>query len=141
MLHSRTLLFIHPIYKSLYLLIPNSHSPSPLATTGLFSMSVSLFLFCRYVHLCRIIDSKKFIIQVFKDIKGIQIHSPQQCLSSSLFLPTSFSLINPLPWLYRNPAPHSPKVPKPPLPPLQGPAFLLLPCPSPSTCCITYRSS
>ena len=49
MLHSRTLLFIH---FSLPLLIPNSQSippalPSPLATSSLFSMSVSLFLFCR----------------------------------------------------------------------------------------------
>ena len=53
-LYSRTLLFIHSIniYNSLHLLIPYSHSiplppPSPLATTGLFSMSVSLFLFSR----------------------------------------------------------------------------------------------
>ena len=50
-LYSRTL-FIHPVYNSLHLLIPNSQSipPSPLpvlATTSLFSMSVTLFLFCR----------------------------------------------------------------------------------------------
>ena len=32
-------------------------SPSPLATQSLFSMSVSLFLFCRQVHLCCILDS------------------------------------------------------------------------------------
>ena len=31
--------------------------PSPLATTSLFSMSVSLFLFCRQVHLCHILGS------------------------------------------------------------------------------------
>ena len=30
---------------------------SPLANTSLFSMSLSLFLFCREVHLCRILDS------------------------------------------------------------------------------------
>ena len=59
-LYSRTLLFIHPIYTSLPLLIPNSQSfppppSSPLATTTLFSMSVSLFLFCRQVHLCHIL--------------------------------------------------------------------------------------
>ena len=30
---------------------------SPLTATGLFSMSVSLFLFCRLVHLCHILDS------------------------------------------------------------------------------------
>ena len=61
-LYSRTLLFIHPIYNSLPLLIPDSQSfpptpSSPLATTSLFSMSVSLFLFCRQVHLCHISDS------------------------------------------------------------------------------------
>ena len=33
------------------------HAPSPLATTSPFSMSVSLFLFCRWVHLCHILDS------------------------------------------------------------------------------------
>ena len=48
----RTLLFIHSTYNSLHLLIPNSQSIpppplSPLATTSLFSMSVSLFLFHR----------------------------------------------------------------------------------------------
>ena len=32
--------------------------PRPLATTSLFSISVSLFLFCRYVDLCQILDSK-----------------------------------------------------------------------------------
>ena len=40
--------------------IPNSslpNSPSLLATTSLFSMSVSLFLFHKYVHLCHILDS------------------------------------------------------------------------------------
>ena len=59
---SKTLLFIHPIYNILPLLIPNSHSfppldPFPLATTSLFSISVSLFLFHRYVDLYRILDS------------------------------------------------------------------------------------
>ena len=44
-LYSRTLLFIHPIYTSLHLLIPDSHSVpppalSPLATTSLLAMSV-----------------------------------------------------------------------------------------------------
>ena len=59
----RPCFFIHPIHNSLHLLIPNSQSfpppltPPPLATTSLFSMSVSLFLFCRYVHLCHILDS------------------------------------------------------------------------------------
>ena len=53
---------MHSIYASLHLLTPNSQSvPLPplscLATTSLFSVSVSLFLFCRWVHLCRILDS------------------------------------------------------------------------------------
>ena len=54
------LLFIHSIYKSLYLLIPNSQSfplpsPYPLGATRLLSMSVSLLLFCRYVDLCHLL--------------------------------------------------------------------------------------
>ena len=49
-LYSRTLLFIHPIYNSLHLLIPNSQSilpslPLPLAATNLFSVSVSWHIF------------------------------------------------------------------------------------------------
>ena len=51
-LYSRTLLFLHCIYNRLHLLIPTSHSipppnPSLLATTSLFSVSLSLFLFPR----------------------------------------------------------------------------------------------
>ena len=62
MLYNRTLLFIHFIYNSLHLLIPTPnpslfHHARPLATTSLVSMYVSLFLFSRYVHLCRILDS------------------------------------------------------------------------------------
>ena len=53
MLYSRTL-FIHPIYNSLHLLIPNSQSfppppASPLATTSLFPMSVDGHLGCFHV--------------------------------------------------------------------------------------------
>ena len=60
--YSRTSLLIHSKCNSLRLLTPNSPSiplppPPPLATTGLFSMSVSLCLFCRQVHLCHILDS------------------------------------------------------------------------------------
>ena len=49
---SRTLLFLHPIPNNLHQLTPNSQSIlssplSPLTTTCLFSMSVSLFLFHR----------------------------------------------------------------------------------------------
>ena len=62
MLYSRILLLIHSRWNSLYLLTPNSQSipfppPSLLATTILFSMSVSLSLFCILVHLCHILDS------------------------------------------------------------------------------------
>ena len=51
-LYYRTLLFIHSICDSLYLLTLNSQfipppNPSHLATTSLFSMFVSLFLFCK----------------------------------------------------------------------------------------------
>ena len=53
LLYSRTLLFIHSKCDGLHLLTPHSQSvplptPSPLATASLFSMSVSLLLFCRY---------------------------------------------------------------------------------------------
>ena len=47
---SRISLFIYSKGNSLHLLTYSLHpipSPSPLAATGLFSMSVSLFLFCR----------------------------------------------------------------------------------------------
>ena len=59
-LYTRTLLFIHPIYTSLRLLTPNSQSippltPSHLATTSLFFMFVSLFLFHGYVDLYHIL--------------------------------------------------------------------------------------
>ena len=62
-LYSRISLLIHSKCNSLHLLTPNSPSiplpfpsPFPLATTSLFS-SVSLFLFCREVRLCHILDS------------------------------------------------------------------------------------
>ena len=44
---------------SLYIMVCNENQklPSPLATTNLFTTSVSLFLFRRYVHLCHILDS------------------------------------------------------------------------------------
>ena len=62
MLCSQTSLLIHPKCNSLHLLTPSSQSiplppSSPLATTNLFSMSVTLFLFCGKVHLCHILDS------------------------------------------------------------------------------------
>ena len=59
-LQSSTSLLIHSKCKSLHLLTPNSQSispiPQPLAITSLFSMSTSLFLFSRQVHLCYVLD-------------------------------------------------------------------------------------
>ena len=58
----RILLFIHSKCYSLHHPSPNSQLVpllpfSLLATTGLLSVSVSLFLFCRWVRLCHILDS------------------------------------------------------------------------------------
>ena len=58
------LLFIYFIDSSVYLLIqiPNLSLPHPislLVTINLFSISVSLFLLCKQVHLCHILDSHK----------------------------------------------------------------------------------
>ena len=58
----RILLFIHPIYHRLYLLVQNSQPfpPIPLICLGiisLFSISVDMFLFHRYTDLCHILDS------------------------------------------------------------------------------------
>ena len=55
------LLLIHSEWNNLHLPTPNSPSiplplPSPWATTSLFSVSASLFLFCRRVHLCHSLD-------------------------------------------------------------------------------------
>ena len=50
-LYSKSLLFIYFIYGNVHLLIPYSQfiptPPFPLVTISLFSMSVSLFLFCK----------------------------------------------------------------------------------------------
>ena len=60
-IYSRIFLSIHPIYTSLHLLISNSQpnpllclQPTPLATTSLFFISLILFLFHSWVHLCHI---------------------------------------------------------------------------------------
>ena len=39
------------------LLLYPSPNPSPLMTINLFSKSVTLFLFCKQVHLCHFLDS------------------------------------------------------------------------------------
>ena len=61
-LSNRNVWFIHSIFNNLHLLILTSQSfasqPPPfLAITGLFSMSCSLFLVHKEVHLCHILDS------------------------------------------------------------------------------------
>ena len=71
------------LYNSLHLLTPASQSflCNPfLATTSLFSMSVSLFLFHRYVHLCHSSDfTYKWYHMVFS-ILGLS------CTSFSVWL-------------------------------------------------------
>ena len=101
MLYSRTSLLIHSKCNSLYLLNPDFQSiplpPSPaLATTSLCSMSVSLFLFCRHVHLCHILESTCklyhmvfFLFQLFLFVCKF--------LLSDLSIPMIFLLL-----LYRN---------------------------------------
>ena len=61
-LYNISLLFIYFIHSSLYLLIPCHYlasppSLSPLVTTSLFSISVSLFLFSVYICLYYFLDS------------------------------------------------------------------------------------
>ena len=66
-------MFIRPVSNSLHLLTPNSHSippasPSSLATTSLFSVSVSLFPLHREVRLCHILGSTyKEVPRPFKE--------------------------------------------------------------------------
>ena len=60
-LYSRPLFSMHSKCNRLHL-TPNSQSiclplNCPLAITSLFSMSASLLMFCRQVHLCYILDS------------------------------------------------------------------------------------
>ena len=60
MLYGRILLFIHPVYNSWHLLIPNSQSfppPFPPPSNHKSVLYVSLLLFSRYVDLCHILDS------------------------------------------------------------------------------------
>ena len=66
------LLFIHSVYNSFHLLIPNAQyfpPPAPLTldnrTTSLFSMSMSWFLLCRYVHLGHILDFTYSIVMLY----------------------------------------------------------------------------
>ena len=50
--------------------VPSIPLPSPLATTSLFSLSVSFFLFHNYIHLCHILDStyKWYHMVFFSDL-------------------------------------------------------------------------
>ena len=89
----RTLLFIHPIYNRLHLLVQNSQPFSPLpliclGTTSLFSVSVPMFLFHRYTDLCHILDStckwhhKVFVVLFLNYYPSVQFSSvTQSCLT------------------------------------------------------------
>ena len=49
---------VHPSCIQEFASADPSRSPHlPLATTSLFSMSVNLFRFCKFVHLCHILDA------------------------------------------------------------------------------------
>ena len=89
LLCSRTLLFIHPIYTSLHLPIPPATTVPAFAAASLFLVSTSLFLFDRYIHLCRILDStykqhrmafSSLIAQLVKNPPALQ-ETPVQFLS------------------------------------------------------------
>ena len=62
LLYSKVIqLYTYMCITNLHLLSPASYSilpqiPSLLAITSLFSLAMSLFLFCRYVDLCHILD-------------------------------------------------------------------------------------
>ena len=89
----RTLLFIHPIYNRLHLLVQNSQPFPPLpliclGTTSLFSGSVPMFLFHRYTDLCHILDStcnwhhKVFVVLYLTYYTSVQFSSvTQSCLT------------------------------------------------------------
>ena len=69
---SRTLLFIHPIYNGLHLPTPNSQTVilpchSQPWQPQVSSLCLSLFLFCRQVYLCHILDfySSCFMFESF----------------------------------------------------------------------------
>ena len=67
-LYSRTLLFIHPRYSSLHLLIPSSQPfpPPPSPTWQLQVCSLCLWMFHGYVHLYHILNSTcKWYYMVF----------------------------------------------------------------------------
>ena len=61
-------------------------SHSPLATKSLFSMSVSLFLFCRWVHLCHILYcTYKWYHMVFVSFSDL-LHLVWEFLGPSMLL-------------------------------------------------------
>ena len=96
--------FIHPRYSSLYLLLPNSRSfPSPpsapLATVKgqLFSMSASLFLFHRYIHLCCLSDPTfKVFVFLFLSLLSViisrSIHVAANGFVSLFFMAQYYSI-------------------------------------------------
>ena len=88
-LYSRTLLFIPSLYNNLHLLIANSpsiSSPPPSTTTSLFSVSMSLLLFRRQLHLCQILDSTYKWYHMVSVFLFLIFHWVWSCLSSSVLL-------------------------------------------------------
>ena len=77
-LHSRTF-FIHPVYNSLHMLIPNPQALPPLPIHLLLvshksDRYVSLFLLCRYVHLCHILH--RFLDMKLFHTSGCLLYDP-----------------------------------------------------------------
>ena len=79
-------LVVHSFYiNNLHLITQNSQFillPPTLETITLFSMSLNLFMFCRYVHLCRISDFFKFyfifkLYNIVLVLPNIKMNPPQ----------------------------------------------------------------
>ena len=68
-------------------------SPSPVATISLFSMSLSFFLFCRYVHLCHtfILDYRYNWCGVCLSLSDL-LHLVWESLVPSMLLQMAFFL-------------------------------------------------
>ena len=100
-LHSGTLLFIHPKCNSLFTAPdPSLSLLHPLATPGLSSTSVSLFLFCLWVHLCHVLDSTcKWYHMVFVFL--FLTYFTYDSLAVPMLLQMTFFL-----WLSRTHVPH-----------------------------------
>ena len=105
-LYSRTLLFIHSKYNSLHLHTTNSQSIplplQPLESIGLSSMSVSIILFRRQIHLCHILDSTYnccHMVFVFLFLASLNmrisscIHVAANLIILSIFITECYSVV------------------------------------------------